>query len=154
MLTFIIVTFCSCFFLPKDKVTQVLFLPFTLVAGVLFFCSKQFIGLNSSLSFYGGFHDELSLFIVFMLFFVIFISFLASQHFGFRLILRLYFLFLCCYVVFTTNNVLILYIFYESSLIPIVFIIVKFGSYPDRSLGAFMMLAYTVLLSLPFMWVL
>ena len=44
---------------------------------------------------------------------------------------------------------LVLYISYEFSLLPIVYIIVTWGSYPDRSLRALILLIYTGLFSLP-----
>jgi len=43
---------------------------------------------------------------------------------------------------------------YEGSLIPILYIIVKWGSYPERSLSAIMLLIYTSIFTFPFMYIL
>ncbi len=40
--------------------------------------------------------------------------------------------------------------FYESSLLPIIYIIIKWGSYPERSLRALILLIYTAFFSFPF----
>jgi NADH-quinone oxidoreductase subunit M len=55
---------------------------------------------------------------------------------------------------FSSYNFLSIYISYEFSLIPIIYIIVKWGSYPERSLRALILLFYTSFFSLPFMGVL
>ena len=47
-----------------------------------------------------------------------------------------------------------MYISYEASLIPILYIIIKWGSYPERSLRAIMLLIYTSLFTFPFMYIL
>jgi len=59
-----------------------------------------------------------------------------------------------CFWVFVSRSVLSLYFFYEASLFPILFIILKWGAYPDRALRAFMLLAYTVVFTMPFIFVL
>ena len=59
-------------------------------------------------------------------------------------------LFIFCLQVFTTSNLFYLYFFYESSLLPILFIIIKWGSYPDRSLSSFIIIAYTLFFGVPF----
>jgi len=59
-------------------------------------------------------------------------------------------LFIFCLQVFTTSNLFYLYFFYESSLLPILFIIIKWGSYPDRSLRSFIIIAYTLFFGVPF----
>lgn len=61
---------------------------------------------------------------------------------------------LVCYVVFGTSNLLFLYISYEISLIPIILIIIIWGSYPERSLRSLMLLLYTSVFTIPFMFVL
>lgn len=43
-----------------------------------------------------------------------------------------------------------LYFFYECSLLPILYIIIKWGSYPERSLRAIMLLIYTSIFTFPF----
>jgi len=95
--------------------------------------------------------DPLSLFIVFLLFLIIFISFLGSLEFGSYKLITFVFISLSffCYQVFSTSHLFSLYFFYEASLIPILYIIIKWGSYPERSLRAIMMLIYTLLFGAP-----
>jgi NADH:ubiquinone oxidoreductase subunit 4 (subunit M) len=54
-----------------------------------------------------------------------------------------------CFQVFTTSHLFYLYFYYEASLIPILFIIIKWGSYPERSVRAIIMLLYTLLFGAP-----
>jgi len=44
----------------------------------------------------------------------------------------------------------LLYFFYECSLLPILYIIIKWGSYPERSLRAIILLIYTSIFTFPF----
>lgn len=99
------------------------------VASVLYFffyllsCSFQ---LNRRVYIGFVFYDELSMFMVFITCFVIFISFmfcirLVSSELTFVLFTML----AICSLVFTTNNMFIFYLFYEASLIPILYIIIK-----------------------------
>jgi len=55
-----------------------------------------------------------------------------------------------CVGVFNTNNLFILYFYYECSLLPILYIIIKWGSYPERSISAVMLLVYTSVFTFPF----
>lgn len=95
--------------------------------------------------------DSVSLFMVFLLFLIMFISFLGSLEFGSLKLITFVFIGLSffCYQVFSTSHLFTLYFFYEASLVPILYIIVKWGSYPERSLRAIMMLAYTLLFGAP-----
>ena len=99
--------------------------------------------------------DEISLFLVFMSLYVIAISFVysskESNHSGLSLVL--FVIFLPCFFVFTVDNSFFLYLFYEISLLPILYIILKWGSYPDRSLRAVMLLLYTSILAFPLLGV-
>lgn len=61
---------------------------------------------------------------------------------------------ICCFGVFMSSSILMVYFFYEASLLPIIFIILKWGSYPERSLRSIMLLIYTVVFTLPFLYVL
>lgn len=95
--------------------------------------------------------DSLSLFMVFLLFFIIYVAYINSLRFSsYKLIA---FVFLCltvfCFQVFTTSHLFYLYFYYEASLIPILYIIIKWGSYPERSLRAMIMLVYTLLFGAP-----
>lgn len=55
-------------------------------------------------------------------------------------------------IVFLVNNVFLLYFFYEASLIPILYIIIKWGSYPERSVSSLILLVYTAVCSFPFIF--
>lgn len=96
--------------------------------------------------------DELSLFIVYIMAFVLFISFVYSLYLsvGFKLTAVFLTILIFCFGVFTTNNLFMLYFYYESSLLPILYIIIKWGSYPERSLRAVMLLVYTSIFTFPF----
>lgn len=112
----------------------------------MFFCST----ITSNLDFIV--YDEVSLFITFLLFFIIFISYIsAATTFGNykALGITLYFLFFFCFIVFNTCHLFLLYFFYEASLIPIFYIIVKWGSYPERSTRVLMIISYTLLFGVP-----
>jgi len=63
---------------------------------------------------------------------------------GFMFFLRL--------VLFSTSSLFVLYVCYECSLVPIVVIILKWGSYPDRSFRCFLLLAFTSFFTLPFIY--
>lgn len=84
---------------------------------------------NSTLSVNFDFivNDEMSLFITFLLFFIMYISYVSASQFdsnkiiGFIFISLLFF----CFQVFNTRHLFSLYFFYESSLIPIFYIIIK-----------------------------
>lgn len=109
---------------------------------------------NSSLSVNGLrlVNDEVSLFINLLLFFIIYLSYLNSNQFKaglktLRLILLTLIFF--CFIVFNTFHLFHLYFFYEASLIPILYIIIKWGSYPERSTRALMMISYTLLFGVP-----
>jgi len=95
--------------------------------------------------------DSVALFMCFLLFLIMFVSFLGSLEFGsFKLITFVFVgLSFFCFQVFSTSHLFVLYFFYEASLVPILYIIVKWGSYPERSLRAVMMLAYTLLFGAP-----
>lgn len=92
---------------------------------------------------------------VYMLVFVLFISFIYSISFGVSTRHFLSFLtMLCfCFGVFTTSNLFLLYFFYECSLLPILYVILKWGSYPERSVRSFILLVYTSVFTFPFILV-
>ena len=95
--------------------------------------------------------DSVSLFIVLLLFLIMFIAFLVSLEFGSYKLMTFVFMSLSfvCYQVFTTGHLFWLYFFYEASLIPILYIIIKWGSYPERSLRAIIILVYTLVFGAP-----
>ena len=97
------------------------------------------------------FVDTVSLFMSCLLFVVLYLSYLVSfTSSSPRLIFVVFLaLFIFCYTVFTTSHLFLLYFYYEASLVPILFIIVKWGSYPERSVSAIMMLSYTLIFGAP-----
>jgi len=111
------------------------------------------LNFSSSFSLYCLIIDPYSLFLLFILVLVIFTSFIASPSSD-HLIIVLFSLFVPCFIVFCVDRYLLLYLSYEASIIPIFYIIVKWGSYPDRSLRAIMLLIYTSVFSLPFLYLL
>lgn len=101
-------------------------------------------------------HDEIGLFMSLLTFFIIVISFVYALSFSNSKLITVTLLSLLffCLQVFTTDSMFLLYFFYESSLVPILFIIVKWGSYPERSVRAIVMLFYTLFFSAPFILIL
>ncbi len=96
---------------------------------IIFFIRSLKIDFLSSISdtFYFITFDEVSLFINTLLFFIIFISYLSRNIFKhYKLIsFTLFTLLFFCFQVFSTTNLFILYLNYEASLLPILFIIIK-----------------------------
>lgn len=76
------------------------------------------------------------------------VSFRSSLQHSF-----LYLLWLVSFVFFNTASVLILYISFEASLLPLVLLIVLFGYQPEKLQASLYLLAYTVLGSLPLLLV-
>ena len=91
--------------------------------------------------------DEISILICFIGTFVILVSWFFSSRATFFLILML----IPCILVFSSRRFFILYLFYELSLVPILYIILKWGSYPERSISAVILLIYTAIFTLPFL---
>lgn len=99
--------------------------------------------------------DEISFFIIYITCFVMFISFMFCMVFiskGLTFVISSM-LFVCC-AIFFTNRIFIFYLFYEASLIPILYIIMKWGSYPERSVRSIILLVYTSVFTFPFIYVL
>ena len=132
------------------------FMPYIVVLTTLYiyYLSSLNLFFNRSLSVNIDFflHDEVSLFIRFLLFFIIFISYLSSRRVfkSYKVLgIVLLVLFFFCFEVFNTLHLFSLYFFYEASLIPILYIIIKWGSYPERSVSAMMIISYTLLFGVP-----
>lgn len=140
-------------FLLLFSSSSLLFWPLITLFFFFYFLQSFNLFFSSSLSYSQRFLfiDSVSLFIVYLLFFIMFISFLNSLEFKTYKLMRFVFLLLSffCYQVFSTSHLFYLYFFYEASLIPILFIIIKWGSYPERSIRAVIMLTYTLLFGAP-----
>lgn len=92
---------------------------------LLVFSLVRFIGSYNSFSlFLGVVSDEVSLFLLLLTVFVLFSSRFYAVSFS-KAYLALYFMLVPCFLVFTTQNLFVLYIFYELSLVPILYIILK-----------------------------
>lgn len=71
--------------------------------------------------------DEVSLFMVFITVVVMYVSYLVALSLRQVFLVSVVFLFMYifCFVVFSVDNLFYLYMFYEASLLPILYIIVK-----------------------------
>nr|AHZ34259.1 NADH dehydrogenase subunit 4 [Brachionus rubens] len=125
-----------------------------LVSFWVVFLSSTSMFSNQSYSFL-YLNDEVSLFMLFMTVFVLYVSYIYSLSFKSYYKMNMVFIFMLifCFGAFTTNNLFLLYFFYECSLLPILYIIIKWGSYPERSLSAMMLLIYTSIFTFPFIMV-
>lgn len=130
--------------------SELFFFPIFLSFSFLFIL-LSFSSFNNVFSSCGLFvFDSFRIMLLLLTMFVLYISYLASISFNTRTVdFILFLIYVPCLFVFSSSNLLILYLFYELSLVPIVYIIVKWGSYPERSLSALMLLLYTSLFSFP-----
>lgn len=99
--------------------------------------------------------DDLRFWILYVSLFLIGVStvifFKDSKFFSAR---PLFVLVLTCIIFFSSSRFIDIYILYEFSLIPIVYIILKWGVYSERSKRALYMLLYTMIFTLPIMIIL
>ena len=56
---------------------------------------------------------------------------------------------LASYVIFSTTHIILIYVSYEASLLPILYCILKWGVYPERSLRALIILLFTSFFTFP-----
>jgi len=132
-----------------------LFIPFLSVLVIFFYLLSSSFQFNTSIFTNFTLFDEVSLFIVYMTCFVVFISFMfCIRLVSFQLSFVLFSMLIVCVLVFTTNNMFIFYLYYETSLIPILYIIIKWGSYPERSVRSVILLLYTSIFTFPFVYIL
>lgn len=105
--------------------TSIFTFPLFLAFFIFYFLASSNFNINTV--YFDSFfvYDELSFFLTYITLFVIFISFLFIPTFNRIINVTLLFMFLFCFIVFCTNNLFILYFSYESSLLPILFIIIK-----------------------------
>jgi len=109
---------------------------------------------SSSLVFYFFVRDETALLIVYITCFIVFISIIIGLNFkSHSFFLSLIFILVFCLFVFSSYSMFFLYLFYEASLVPILYIIIKWGSYPERSLSSIMLLVYTSVFTFPFLYI-
>lgn len=148
-----LIFFSFCYFSLLICSSSNLFWPLSSLLLIFFYIYSSNFLFCSNLSFAFSYinQDSISLFIVFLLFSIMFISFLGTFEFSSPFIISqvYFFLSLFCYQVFSSSNLFYIYFFYEASLIPIFFIIIKWGSYPERSIRALIMLIYTLIFGAP-----
>jgi len=136
MLNFFIVAFP--FLRSIHGVICIFLIPF------LFLLKESFTNQCSSYLFL----DTIAVSLSFMLVLVLFLSVLATPwSSSYRWVFPI--LFLSCLIVFCSSHSLAIFFFYEASLFPIIYIILKWGRYPERSLSSFMLLMYTLVFTLP-----
>lgn len=148
--------FSSVFLIAFFSIFSSSFYYFILRFFILVFFLTASSYYSSSYFFSSFFCDEVSFFITFMLLIVMFFSVFWTVRFS-KVVFSLFLFFvmlLVCYMVFSSSSLFFLYMGYELSLIPIVLIIVFWGSYPERSLRSIMLLLYTSVFTIPFMYVL
>lgn len=126
--------------------------PFILMVAILFIFSLTPISLQTTLVRGDFLVDPTRQIMCFITIYVLYASYLFSPR-SFSCVLSLVGMLVCCLGVFTQSNLLLLYFFYEASLLPIIYIILKWGVYPERSLSAILLLIYTVFFTLPFLYV-
>ena len=97
--------------------------------------------------------DSYSYWLIYVTILVLLVRSIIFPNVQFRFHFACLILGLCRYFVFSCSNLFLLYLFFELSLIPIIFIILKWGHYPDRLVRSRMMLVYTALFSFPLMTV-
>lgn len=88
---------------------------------------------------------------IWIIFLIIIARFLIMNkiNYSFEFLLTCLFLLIFLYLSFSTSNLFIFYIFFESSLIPTLFLIFGWGYQPERLSAGFYLLFYTLFASLP-----
>nr|ARH54281.1 NADH dehydrogenase subunit 4 [Curculionidae sp. 2 AH-2016] len=126
------------------------------VFSFFFMCKLNLIMNFSSISYFFGM-DLLSYNMILLSFWICSLMILASENlykknyyynlFIFIIIL----LMISLYITFSSMNLFIFYLFFEFSLIPVLFLILGWGYQPERILAGMYLLFYTLLMSLPMM---
>nr|YP_009694031.1 NADH dehydrogenase subunit 4 [Amphinemura longispina]QEI04299.1 NADH dehydrogenase subunit 4 [Amphinemura longispina] len=131
-----------------------------MVQSILFLLTFIFMGLSTSGSLFGslsGFMgcDVISFGLILLSFWICVLMITASEsvlrannYSGFFLFMVLALLILL-YCTFSTTNLFMFYLFFESSLIPTLFLILGWGYQPERLQAGVYLLFYTLLASLP-----
>ncbi len=103
-----------------------LILVFFIILLLIFLLHANIFSLVPYIRFFYLF-DELTFFMILLTLFVIYISFISSIQFNLScsLLFSIIFIVIVCILVFSTSNLFVLYFCYESSLIPIIYIILK-----------------------------
>nr|AKN10631.1 NADH dehydrogenase subunit 4 [Seison sp. MS-2015] len=91
----------------------------------------------------------LSLLVVYFMVYCSFLGVFSSGQGSFMFLFNVFFMFVILLFCFFTSDLLNFYVLFEFSLVPTLFLVVKWGYQPERSLAAFYMLIYTVMFSMP-----
>nr|YP_009643501.1 NADH dehydrogenase subunit 4 [Dindymus rubiginosus]APO08944.1 NADH dehydrogenase subunit 4 [Dindymus rubiginosus] len=111
-------------------------------------------GFMMSLSYSFGM-DLLSFCMVFLSIWIMLLMLVASSQVKFNkissneFVFVLFFMLILLFFTFTTMNLLLLYVFFESSMVPILFLIFGWGYQPERFIAGFYLLFYTLFASMP-----
>nr|AWN56240.1 NADH dehydrogenase subunit 4 [Eriopis connexa] len=128
---------------------------FIVLITIFFFTKISFFYYGNISYFFGS--DLLSYFLVLLSLWILFLMFMASEKifknndYSELFILLLLFLLLFLIFTFFSMNMFMFYLFFESSLIPILLLIMGWGYQPERIQAGFYMFFYTILASLPMM---
>nr|YP_009919197.1 NADH dehydrogenase subunit 4 [Triatoma sanguisuga]QMP96841.1 NADH dehydrogenase subunit 4 [Triatoma sanguisuga] len=147
--------FYLLFLIPFSLFNMWWYLVFYLMAGMFYYLSTfWFFNYYSMMSYsFGG--DILSMCMIFLSFWIITLMVIASynvykskNYSGEFLAVNVFLLFFLV-LSFCTTNLFLFYLFFESSLIPTLFLIFGWGYQPERLSAGFYLLFYTLFASLP-----
>nr|YP_011031340.1 NADH dehydrogenase subunit 4 [Epidaus famulus]WQT73247.1 NADH dehydrogenase subunit 4 [Epidaus famulus] len=130
------------------------FLIFLCVAFMYFFNTFWFSDYYSMISYSMG-GDILSMSMIFLSFWIIMLMLLASfmvykdKNFSLEFMYVNLFLLLFLFLSFSTTNLFMFFVFFESSLIPTLFLIFGWGYQPERLNAGYCFLFYTLVASMP-----
>lgn len=149
-----IILFCILFMIPLCFLNKFWLVKNYFVLIRFYFLLKVPFINYSYINYFLG-YDFLSYFLVLLRFWILFLIFMASEKlfklkdyselFIFILLLLIMFLF----VTFFSINIFIFYLFFESSLIPILILIIGWGYQPERIQAGIYIFFYTIIASLP-----
>nr|YP_010937208.1 NADH dehydrogenase subunit 4 [Iassus lateralis]WIW75751.1 NADH dehydrogenase subunit 4 [Iassus lateralis]WKW94151.1 NADH dehydrogenase subunit 4 [Iassus lateralis]WLN32156.1 NADH dehydrogenase subunit 4 [Iassus lateralis] len=122
---------------------------FIIILGFFIFLKINFLNFYCSISYFLGF-DFYSFWMMFLLIFIMMFVYLSFDLFNetFFYIVG-FFLFMSLFLVFYSLNILLMYFFFEFSLIPMILIVFGWGYQPERLISGFYLFFYTLFSSLP-----
>nr|YP_009672671.1 NADH dehydrogenase subunit 4 [Rhodnius pictipes]QDB64191.1 NADH dehydrogenase subunit 4 [Rhodnius pictipes] len=143
------------FLIPGCLLGMWWFVCFYLVLGMFFYFNFYWFSSYMSMLSYSFGGDVLSMCLVFLSFWIVFLMILASysiyikNNHSVEFLLVNILLLMCLISSFTTSNLFLFYVFFESSLICTLFLIFGWGYQPERLSAGFYLLFYTMFASLP-----
>nr|AKN01346.1 NADH dehydrogenase subunit 4 [Entomovelia sp. YC-2015] len=148
------VFFMILFMFPMSFLSNWMVLLFSMIIYFFFFMNSNFL-LSYFCSYsYGFVMDLLSGSLIFLTLWIVFLMILSSYNLmstsksNYFVFINL-FLLLMLVMTFSTSNIFMFYIFFESSLIPTLILIFGWGYQPERLSSGFYLLFYTLFGSLP-----